>query len=635
MKLARPISRFFLPILGFFSLLWFFIRIIPKPSRIGYPCMRAAFPLATGFLIWLGGLLSSIFFLKSAKRLFFANRRMYALLCLLLLTVSTAVTLLRSPAVPARAADDPFVPIDPPNQPMGVAKGIFPGRVVWAHNPDATSWSGTGYWWDDKVNNQAVISAMLSQTLRDLTGAATDADAWQALFTHFNRTLGRGDIGYQSGEKIAIKLNLNSCNEHGHNRNAYYNSPHVVFALLQQLVISAGVPAENITFYDATRLVPSTIYDKCKAVYPGVNFEDWDGGQGRKKVQKQTGHQIRWSQDLTLEPGGGNPTYLPTCAAQADYLINLGSLKGHNLAGVTLVGKNLFGSIIADKSDGSRNSSAPLNAGLHPYVCVHDDFHFGGHWDFDKRDMATYNVLVDLLGHEHLGGKTMLFLIDGLYSAPNQSVALEKNHRWKSFGNDWPNSLFASQDPIALESVCVDFQRNEPVQDWLRGNLDNWLHEAALAHDPPSGTFYDPERDGTRLMSLGVHEHWNNATDKQYSRNLGSGSGIELVRAGEAAGVTMLSEPPSSFSLLKNYPNPFNAQTRIEFTLREAGEARLAIYDVRGSAVKSFSPISQAGAHAVLWDGRDDAGRALPTGIYWARLTSTTETQTLKITLSK
>ena len=47
--------------------------------------------------------------------------------------------------------------------------------------------------------------------------------------------------------------------------------------------------------------------------------------------------------------------------------------------------------------------------------------------------------------------------------------------------------------------------------------------------NPPSGTVYDPEGDGTRLASLGVHEHWNNPTDKQYSRNLGTGNGIELV----------------------------------------------------------------------------------------------------------
>ena len=49
---------------------------------------------------------------------------------------------------------------------------------------------------------------------------------------------------------------------------------------------------------------------------------------------------------------------------------------------------------------------------------------------------------------------------------------------------------------------------------------DNYLHEAALA-DNASKTVYDLEWDGTARRSLGVHEHWNNAADKKYLRNLG------------------------------------------------------------------------------------------------------------------
>jgi hypothetical protein len=58
------------------------------------------------------------------------------------------------------------------------------------------------------------------------------------------------------------------------------------------------------------------------------------------------------------------------------------------------------------------------------------------------------------------------------------------------------------------------------------------LHEAAQANNPPSGTFYDPGKTVTRLASLGAHEHWNNAINKQYSRNLDpvNGQGIELVQ---------------------------------------------------------------------------------------------------------
>jgi hypothetical protein len=145
--------------------------------------------------------------------------------------------------------------------------------------------------------------------------------------------------------------------------------------------------------------------------------------------------------------------------------------------------------------------------------------------------MDTYNCLVNLNGHKHLGGKTLLYMIDGLYPASNQSNDVI---RWQSFGDDWCSSLFASQDPVAIDSVALDFLRNEPRNTDVTGHPENYLHEAALAGNPPSGTVYDPEGDGVRLASLGVHEHWNNAVDKQYSRNLGTGDGIELVIASYA-----------------------------------------------------------------------------------------------------
>jgi hypothetical protein len=84
--------------------------------------------------------------------------------------------------------------------------------------------------------------------------------------------------------------------------------------------------------------------------------------------------------------------------------------------------------------------------------------------------------------------------------------------------------------------VALDFLRNEPtLATIVTGAVDNYLHEMALANQPPSKTVYDPEKDGKPLASLGLHEHWNNATDKKYSRNLGSGAGIELVALNAAS----------------------------------------------------------------------------------------------------
>ena len=134
------------------------------------------------------------------------------------------------------------------------------------------------------------------------------------------------------------------------------------------------------------------------------------------------------------------------------------------------------------------------------------------------------------MGHPALGGKTILYLLDGLYAAPHQSKLPQ---RWLSlpFGGDWPSSVLASQDPVAIESVAVDFFAAEASQIGMVGAVDNYLHEAALAQQPPSGTRYAPAGDGKSLPSLGVHEHWNNPERKQYTRDLRTGAGIELVKA--------------------------------------------------------------------------------------------------------
>ena len=122
--------------------------------------------------------------------------------------------------------------------------------------------------------------------------------------------------------------------------------------------------------------------------------------------------------------------------------------------------------------------------------------------------MGSYNTLVDLMGHKDLGGKTILYLVDGLYAVENEQAAVSNSSKWQMapFNNNWTSTMLASQDPVALESVGVDFYRTEEALNknftFSYGFIDNYLHEAALADNPPSGAFYAPNGDGFRLKSL-------------------------------------------------------------------------------------------------------------------------------------
>jgi hypothetical protein len=86
---------------------------------------------------------------------------------------------------------------------------------------------------------------------------------------------------------------------------------------------------------------------------------------------------------------------------------------------------------------------------------------------------------------------------------------------------------------------------------------------------------------------------------------------------------------PEEIALPQNHPNPFNASTTIEFTLPEAAEVRLSVYNILGQKVAViFAGIKQAGAHSVTWDAGD-----VPSGVYFARLESGDQTRAIKMVL--
>ena len=196
-------------------------------------------------------------------------------------------------------------------------------------------------------------------------------------------------------------------------------------------------------------------------------------------------------------------------------------------SGVTLTGKQWFGSIYRPDCDcGDAGSWCP--ASLHPFIVVHDVDGLAG------RPMGSYTPLVDLLGHPHFAAKAVVFLMDGLYAGPTQSLETGPSppSRFASapFNGNWACSVFASQDPIALDSVAYDMLRNEPSTPLAHnGCVDNYLHEAALIPKSPSGTVYNPSGKAPLTTSLGCHEHRDPVT-MLYSGNSGSKNGISLIR---------------------------------------------------------------------------------------------------------
>jgi pimeloyl-ACP methyl ester carboxylesterase len=91
---------------------------------------------------------------------------------------------------------------------------------------------------------------------------------------------------------------------------------------------------------------------------------------------------------------------------------------------------------------------------------------------------------------------------------------------------------------------------------------------------------------------------------------------------------------PPFLSLAPNYPNPFNGDTAIRFSLPTSGAVELALYNLAGQRVALLaSGKREAGAHVVNWDGRDEQGRALASGVYLYRLQAGVEVRARKLAL--
>ncbi len=93
---------------------------------------------------------------------------------------------------------------------------------------------------------------------------------------------------------------------------------------------------------------------------------------------------------------------------------------------------------------------------------------------------------------------------------------------------------------------------------------------------------------------------------------------------------------PQGFTLYQNYPNPFNPDTRIDFDLPQSSKTALAVFNVLGRKVRTLIDGQlPAGSHTVVWDGRQDDGNPVASGIYLYRLETQTGTLTRKMMLLK
>ncbi|MBN2518519.1 MAG: DUF362 domain-containing protein, partial [Candidatus Altiarchaeota archaeon] len=471
------------------SLFWLLYRTGTKPSRITYPCQQAAaFQVSTTlYLIPFLYVHRIRHFLK--YKFDFQLLAKYTFVTLFIFGIVVVGSNIYDGWEAAREAaiEKEHASIGPIGKIIAGSSGaVFatiphamalpsPHRVVSVQDRDATSWdfscTSTGacptYYGDEEYIDQNIVYQMFDKGIMELTGAATPEAAWRMILPD-----------YIPGKKIAIKVNFNDAVVGG-GTAGYGDNDAYVDALPQPIngvvrgLKSIGVREEDIQVFDTSRYITDRFRAGIK--YPGIEYFD------------------RYGNGADVQPGGfsstdpsafvdfsdsGYPTArrLTDVLVNADYVINMPIMKGHGNALITLSFKNHFGSL-----DGGPYG---LSQGMHDY------FYPGGAYF-----STTKNPLVDISNNPNIRDKTILIVGDALYGARDGNN--EPPKRWRVFGEDSPNMLLFSVDPVAIDSVMYDYLEWECIYSKVNGQ---WvLHVAAD-------------------KGLGVHEHWNNDNDRDYSQ---------------------------------------------------------------------------------------------------------------------
>jgi hypothetical protein len=210
--------------------------------------------------------------------------------------------------------------------------------------------------------------------------------------------------------------------------------------------------------------------------------------------------------------------------------------------------------------------------------------------------------MLTLNADPNIKDRTCLVVTDGLratYSGgPNQPPQF-----WSLYPEQTPNTLLVTTDPVTNEYWARDLINAERVAHSWSPKPCSWIEQAS--GDPYYLGVSDPEQ-------------------------------MEVIHF-DPTGVENQAPPVTGGTFMaQNAPNPFSESTTMHFRLATPGSASIVIASVSGRIVRRLGERSYpAGYNQVHWDGRDEQGRAVPSGVYFARLEARRDVSTRRILVAR
>ena len=181
---------------------------------------------------------------------------------------------------------------------------------------------------------------------------------------------------------------------------------------------------------------------------------------------------------------------------------------------------------------------------------------------------------------------------------------------------------------IVIASDCKSVQLRSERQGSGNGRVYT-IHLSVQDGNGNTGT-------ATCLVTVPKSQNGNPAIDDGPAYTVNGTCGGASAKISEGSSVESSYEValPESYALQQNYPNPFNPETEIRFQLPEAGHVMVKIFDVLGSEVRTLvNEKRAAGYHLVRWDGKDEAGNFVASGVYLYQFRAGSFSQVRKMSL--
>ncbi|MBL7149754.1 MAG: T9SS type A sorting domain-containing protein [Candidatus Cloacimonetes bacterium] len=159
----------------------------------------------------------------------------------------------------------------------------------------------------------------------------------------------------------------------------------------------------------------------------------------------------------------------------------------------------------------------------------------------------------------------------------------------------------------------------------------NFFCQTTLCAFSDTVKFTLPKNDSFKIVRLHNHRVWD-----------GDGDGVAIIDMGcyefgaEPYVEVTQNQIPNTQYQLTNYPNPFDPETKIVFNLPEEGDVKLEIYNIKGQKVKTLLDCYMSpGRSEMIWNGKDDNGKPVSSGVYFYQLVTEKKTITKKMILIK